>query len=272
MSSKLRSFKPEGRMAVARRLGIGLAALLALMGPARADTAAIASYVINLSGINIATANVSFTDDKGRYAIDIDADVSGVGTLVARGSAKADSEGRTRDGALAASDFNLTTHANGEDFSVKVQYASGNATGFQVAPPLTNNVGRVPLERKDLRGVLDPVGAFILQGKALGPDLCNRTLKIFTGMERYDIDMHYAAMQQATSQRTGYQGPVVLCRLRYVPISGHFKQSEMTAYLAKSKKILIWYAPLANSDYFIPYRVLMGTSVGDLSMVLTDLK
>jgi hypothetical protein len=29
---------------------------------------------------------------------------------------------------------------------------------------------------------------------------------------------------------------------------------------------------LAESGYYIPYRVLLATSVGDLSMVLTSLK
>jgi len=118
----------------------------------------------------------------------------------------------------------------------------------------------------------DPIATFILSGGKLEPKLCERRLKVFTGMERYDIAMSFAAHDTATSPRTGYQGPVVLCRLRYLPISGHFAQSEMTNYLAQSEKMLIWYAPMKDSGYFIPYRILMGTSVGDLSMVLTALR
>ena len=41
--------------------------------------------------------------------------------------------------------------------------------------------------------------------------------------------------------------------------------------LAQSDRILIWYAPLRDTGYFIPYRVLLTTSMGDLSLVLTAL-
>ena len=173
---------------------------------------------------------------------------------------------------LTARDFSLTTRARGEQFAVDVTYASGDATGFKVEPPQQSDYGRVALERKHLNGVTDPLASFILKADALSPDLCNRKLKIFTGMERYDLAMSFGAQQEATSQRTGYQGPVVLCRVKYIPVSGHYEHSEITDYLASSDKILVWYAPLANSGYYIPHRVLLGTAAGDLSMVMTNLR
>ena len=84
--------------------------------------------------------------------------------------------------------------------------------------------------------------------------------------------MSYAGEDTATSARTGYQGPVVLCSVDYDPVSGHFTTSEITNYLADSDRIVIWYAPLGDTGYFIPYRVLLGTNMGDLSMVLTGMK
>lgn len=262
------AFKPSLSRAFA-----GLALMACTTLPAMAQSVnSTADYVVSLAGINMASVEVKFMDDGSHFDLDLGADVSGVGTLVASGTARADSSGTSKTGALNANGFNLETHANGESFSVDVEYTSGNATGFQIQPPVVNNVGRIPIERKDMTGVTDPMASFILKGDSLSPNLCDRTLSIFTGMERFDIKMSFGANDTATSQRTGYQGPVVLCRLRYVPISGHFEQSEITQYLAQSDKILIWYAPLNNSGYYIPYRVLMGTSVGDLSMVLTGLR
>ena len=94
----------------------------------------------------------------------------------------------------------------------------------------------------------------------------------FTGLERFNIAMRFTKEDQATSKKTGYQGPVILCNIRETPISGHFSTSEVTNYLKDSDRILIWYAPLAAKGYFIPYRVLMTTSMGDLSLVLTRLR
>lgn len=231
-----------------------------------------AKYVVSLGGVNVAGVSIDFADNGKNYVIDINADVSGVGALVTSGKASLESSGASNGGRLSANDFNVRTRTSDNSFDVDVQFASGNATGFQIEPPLKNHINRVALERKHLTGVSDPLGAFILKGGQLNAELCNRRLKVFTGIERYDIKMSYAATQEATSKRTGYQGPVVLCKLDYIPVSGHFTSSEITKYLENSERILIWYAPLKGSDYFIPYRVLMGTNAGDLSMVLTGLK
>src|SRR5690606_4241628 len=101
---------------------------------------------------------------------------------------------------------------------------------------------------------------------------CQRKMQIFTGVERFNLAMDYAREETATSRRTGYQGPVVLCNVRYTPVSGHYTTSEITNYLAQTGRILLWYAPLQAEGYFIPYRALLSTSVGDLSIVLTKLE
>jgi hypothetical protein len=189
--------------------------------------------------------------------------------LVATGSASMQSSGRLDANSIDSDKFDLLTRAGGEDFSVRIEYSSGDVTTFVVDPPVLNNIDRVALERKHLHGVNDMLAAFILRAKTLDQSVCQRKMQIFTGLERFDIQMRFGADDVATSPRTGYQGPVVLCKIRYIPVSGHFTTSEMTSFLQKSDRILIWYAPLGTTGYLIPYRVVIATSVGDLSMVLT---
>ncbi|MDR3474812.1 MAG: DUF3108 domain-containing protein [Devosia sp.] len=247
--------------------------LTALPAPVlAAGVDATAGYQISLGGMNIASADVKLADGDGHYSVDVEAHVAGLGSLVASGTAKAESSGVSTASGLASQKFDLTTRANNEDFNVDVQFARGEVTEFVVTPPLTNNLNRVPIERSQLSGVGDMLAGFILKGPALNSALCDRKLRIFTGVERFDLAMSYLADDKATSLRTAYQGPVVQCRIRYTPISGHFTTSESTNYLAQSDRIFIWYAPMGTTGYFIPYRVLLATSVGDLSMVLTTLK
>lgn len=250
-----------------------LAALLALAFAAPAAAVdATASYIVTLGGINIATADITLTEDGSRYSIDLDANVVGVGNLVAQGTARSSVAGTVSGDNLQPQSFMLETKTNGDRFTITVQYAGGNATGFQVEPPLTYDYGRVPVERSHLRGVTDMVSAFVAKGTTLDKSICDRKAAVFTGLERFEITLRYVSDDVATSQRTGYQGPVVLCAIRYVPVSGHFPESEITRGLAESDRILIWYAPLGDSGYFIPYRVLLTTTMGDLSMVLTRLQ
>ncbi|KQX35694.1 hypothetical protein ASD04_13015 [Devosia sp. Root436] len=236
-----------------------------------AEVDATASYILTLGGVNIAAMKVNLDDDGSRYTLDLSANVAGLGTLVASGTAKATSTGRSSGASLLAEEFDLETRANGESFTVDVSFAGRDVSAFKVTPPIVDNYDRVPLERRHLTGVGDFLSAFVLKGNGLDKSLCQRQARIFTGVERFNIAMSYAGDDEATSPRTGYQGPVVLCTVDYDPVSGHFTSSDITNYLADSDRIIIWYAPLGESGYFIPYRVLLGTNMGDLSMVLTNL-
>jgi hypothetical protein len=230
---------------------------------------ATASYILSLGGINVASADIRLTNDDGRYRIDLDADVVGLGNVVAQGSARATTGGMVGGDSLTPSDFTLETTANGERFTVNVEYGGGDATGFFIEPPLIFDYGRIPIERSHLRGVTDMMSAFLIRRRALDQTLCDHGARVFTGLEVFDVDMRFVDTDVATSQRTGYQGPVVLCAVKYTPVSGHFPDSEITRGLTESDRILIWYMPLAETGYFIPYRVLLTTTMGDLSMVLT---
>jgi hypothetical protein len=236
-----------------------------------ADVNGTASYIVSLSGLNVATIDVNLTDDGKHYGMDLKANVAGLGQLVASGSATANSAGLSSGNRLVSQKFDLSTKAKGETFSVNVSYAKGNVASFKVEPPLVNNINRVPIERSHLTGVNDMLASFVVKGGALDKSLCSRKMAIFTGVERFNIAMSYAKDDVATSARTGYQGPVILCNIRYTPVSGHFTTSEMTTFLADSDRILMWYAPMGETGFYVPYRVMLTTSVGDLSMVLTKL-
>ena len=256
------------------RLLSALAATLLLAGTADtalADTSAGASYVISLGGNIIASASFKFDSAGGNYTLGLNANVTGVASLVAAGTAKSDSSGTDAADGLHANAFDLITHSDGQEFKVQVQYNAGDVTAFVVTPPIVNNINRVPIERSQLSGVTDMLAAFILKGPALDRALCDHHAHIFTGIERFDLDFSYAKDDTATSPRTGYQGPVVLCKVAYKPISGHYTTSELTNSLAQNDRILIWYAPLHQTGYYVPYRVLLTTSMGDLSMVMTSL-
>jgi hypothetical protein len=254
------------------RLALGAALVVLLALPtAAAEVKARASYVLTLGGINIANMDVDLTDDERYYTLDLSANVAGLGAVVSSGTATASSRGVSSGRGLVSQNFDLQTRASGETFSVDVTFAGGDVSSFKVEPPIIDNYDRVPIERRHLSGAGDFLSAFVLKGGALDKSLCQRKVGVFTGVERFNIAMNFAREEQASSPRTGYQGPVVLCTVDYQPVSGHFTTSDVTNYLADSDRIVIWYAPLGETGYFIPYRVLLGTNMGDLSMVLTGM-
>lgn len=245
----------------------------ALAGAATAQQAGtIASYIVSIGGINVSNIDIRLSTEGASYQLDLSADVTGLAQVIAQGSGAVNSGGAITATGLQSSRFYLETRTANESFRLQTAYSGANASVGNVTPPLPDNPDRIPVASSHRSGVNDPLAAFILRGEALDGALCNRTLRIYTGIERFDMPLSYVETTTATSTRTAYQGPVVLCAMRYVPISGHFESSEITAYLANSNRLLIWYMPLGNSGFFIPYRVLMGSSFGDISMVLVGLQ
>jgi hypothetical protein len=237
-----------------------------------AEVRATASYGVSLGGTAIANVTVRLNDSGEKYAMALDARITGLAQMVASGTAKVESAGLSSGSGLVSEKFDLLTRASGEDFTVEVEYAQKDVTAFIVTPPIVNNIDRVALERKHLRGVNDMLAAFVLKGNALDSGLCDRSMQIFTGVERFNLKMRYTRDDVATSRRTGYQGPLVLCSVKYTPVSGHYTTSEITTYLAGSDRILIWFAPLRAPGYYIPYRAILSTASGDLSIVLNELE
>lgn len=245
-------------------------ALLALPAAA-AEIKARAEYMVTMGGTHVANARINLTDNGSAYSLVLDAKITGLAQLVASGTAKATSTGSSVDKGLRSQKFDLLTRAGGEDFTSAITYAGGTVDTFKVAPPIVNNIDRVAIERKHLASANDMLAPFVLKGAALDKQLCSRQMPIFTGVERFNLSMKYVKDDVATSKRTGYQGPLVLCSVHYTPISGHYTTSEITTYLAQNERILIWFAPLKTPGYYIPYRALVTTEAGDLSVVLTEL-
>jgi hypothetical protein len=246
----------------------GLFALPATAAPLHS----VAEYTVTMGGTQMASVEVTLDDDGSSYSLSGNAKITGLARLVASGTAKLQSSGASTSSGLRSQRFDLLTRASGEDFTVAITYDAGNVDTFKVNPPIVNNIDRVAIERKQLVGnINDMAAAFVLKGGKLDSGLCDRQMQIFTGVERFNLKLSYAKDDEATSKRTGYQGPVILCNVRYSPISGHYTSSEVTQDLVSKERILIWYAPLTTAGYFIPYRALVTTESGDLSVVLTSL-
>ncbi|NOZ32735.1 MAG: DUF3108 domain-containing protein [Alphaproteobacteria bacterium] len=259
-----------GRLA---RLAGSAGVFLALVGLAPVSAQqffAEARYSISLRGIGVAKLKVGFTEDGQGYRVAIDANVSGLAQLVASGTANVSSSGRSLKGGLLSESFSLRTQTDAGTFKTTYEANNGNVSSFLVTPTLAPNPDRVPVRAPHRKNINDPVAVFLLKDE-LGANACKQSFRVFTGVERFDLALSFAEIQKATSKRTGYQGPVIMCNMRYSPISGHFRSAETTRFLAANQGLLMWFAPLGDTGFLLPYRMLIGTSFGDLSMVLTKL-
>ena len=247
------------------RLGAALAvAALACGVGARGAAAAESRFEAHYSAylailpVTFASGSVTATFDRpGHYVIDLAASGIGFGLT-------AKSTGRIAD-KVAPATAAIDTRAVGEGTQTIRMAMSGGAVSFdQVRPPLPP-LPRVPLTDADRRNVLDPISALLIPSErgGLSPSMCNRTLPIFEGTERFDIVLSYLRTEQVRSAE-GYRGPVLVCRARYRAVAGHRPGARQVQYMEHNDTIEAWLAPVRGAHLLVPWRISVGTLVGTM--------
>jgi hypothetical protein len=98
-------------------------------------------------------------------------------------------------------------------------------------------------------------------GDPLAPPACQRTLAIFDGRMRYDLQLSFKRLDRVRSDQ-GYQGAAVVCGVRFAPIAGHVPDRAAIKYLVQLRDIEMWLAPIAGTRVMVPYRVSVPTPIG----------
>jgi len=253
----------------ARRLLIGALLLPAglIAGPAaHAETATLtASYTISIAGVTIGRADVTSRFTEKGYAAAINGSTWGISRFVSDARASLAGSGRISGSSIVPGTYNFDTSEGDFTTQVRMSMRGGSVVQLEAFPNLIEAADRVPLTGRHKNNVVDPVGAFFVAldrpGPPDGPRVCNRTVKVFDGWQRYDIRTSYRETKNVTG---GYTGDVIVCAARYVPIAGHRPSRESVEYMANNKRLEIWMAPVEGTNLLIPYRILIGTKVGDL--------
>ena len=246
------------------RLGLSAAAAaLAAIAPARADMLH-AAYRVSLVGMPIGSANLDAALSPSGYAIRADAKLTGLARLFANGRGASTGTGAIVQGHVSPSSFATTAASNQMTRTIRMALAGNAVTGIDIAPPFDEKPDRVPLGPHDEQNVVDPVGAAVIPAPASGAmdptEACNRKIPIFDGYTRFDIDLTYVGERSAKAK--GYDGPVVVCAARYVPVSGHSPNRATTKFMAENKDIEVWLAPLEGDRVWMPFRISVRTMIG----------
>ena len=204
--------------------------------------------------------------------LSLDANVSGVAQLVASGIAKVESTGTVTARACGPNSFDLLTRSGGDEFTIKVQLPEGRRHVVHDQPAhrqqYRSHPGRAQAaqRRQRLPRALHP------QGRKL--DRRSATTRQRSSPAS-SASISISAMRGTMSQRAS--APATRGRSFSAPSStsrspGTTRPPRSPTRWRRTTASSIWFAPLGDSGYAIPYRVLLTTSMGDLSMVLTRLK
>ena len=98
-------------------------------------------------------------------------------------------------------------------------------------------------------------------GNLMGAEACQRTLAIFDGRLRYDLQLAFKRMDKVKADK-GYEGPVVVCAIYFSPVAGHIPTRAAIKYISNLRDIEVWLAPIAGTRVLVPFRVAGPTPIG----------
>jgi hypothetical protein len=81
---------------------------------------------------------------------------------------------------------------------------------------------------------------------------------VFDGHTRYNLQLAFKRHDKVKTD-TGYQGSVVVCAVKFIPVADFNPKRFLITYLAAQHDIEIWLAPFAGSWLMVPYRVSIPT-------------
>ena len=224
-----------------------------------------ARYVVTLSGLPIG---------RGAWVIDIGDDhfsaaangaTAGLMQVFASGHGQSAARGTISGGQLGPSTYASRIVTGDKSDEVRMVISAGTVKELTANPPTVASPDRVPVTEAHRRGVADPMTASLMRipgsGEMLAPQACQRTLSIFDGRMRYDLQLVFKRLERVRSE-PGYQGSAVVCAVYFSPIAGYVRDRYAIKYLMQLRDMEMWLAPIAGTRIMVPYRASVPTPIG----------
>jgi hypothetical protein len=237
-----------------------------LAGPAYAQGRVDAQYEVTLAGIPIG---------KGAWVVDIGDDqysaratgkTTGLITALSTGEGGGGAQGRVVKGQLVPSFYSVSMTTNKKNELLTITLANGNVKEFSIEPEPPINPERIPVTEAHKRGVFDPMTGSLLRvpgtGDPVSPEACTQGTAVFDGRMRYDLKLEYKRIETIKVEK-GYQGPVVVCAIMFVPIAGYVPDRAAIKYLKAQRNMEVWFAPVLGTRVLMPYKVTIPTPLGN---------
>jgi Protein of unknown function (DUF3108) len=250
---------------VFRLASAAVVSICLLGGGAGAQGKLDARYLATLSGVPIGEGAWAIDIGQNQFTAVASGMTTGLLRVFASGEGNAASQGAVRSNSLLPKVFVSTINNDRRIQELRIVLSAGTVKELVVDPPTTPNPERIPVTEADRRGVIDPMSAALIRvsgsGDPVSAEACRRTIPIFDGRMRFDLHLSFGRIETVHAQK-GYQGPVAVCGVQFVPVAGYVPERPAIKYLIGRQDIEIWLAPIPATRIVVPYRISLPTPVG----------
>jgi len=247
-------------------IGVAVTAIAAAAGdPALAQGRLDARYAVTLAGMPVGKGAWVIDIAENQFTAAASGATAGLLRVFASGQGSGASRGLIVSGNPVPASFAASITSDKKTEEIRMTLGSGDVKDFAISPEVPVDPERVPVTDAHFHGVSDPMTGTLIRvpgtGNPLTPQACARTTPIFDGRMRYNLQFAYKRMEQVKADK-GYEGPVVVCAVYFIPIAGFIPHRATVKYLAAQRDMEVWLAPVANTRVLVPYRVSIPTPIG----------
>ncbi|HEY6255516.1 MAG TPA: DUF3108 domain-containing protein [Xanthobacteraceae bacterium] len=224
-----------------------------------------ANYVVTLAGVPLGKGSWSIDVTDDQFTATASGATSGLLRVFASGQGSSVAHGGVSGGQPVASTYASNIVADNRSDQVRILFSGGAVKEYLADPPTMPRPDRVPLTDAHRKGVLDPMTASLLRvpgnGDTFVAEACQRTVPVFDGRMRYDLQMVFKHLDRVKAER-GYQGTVVVCAVYFTPLAGHVPDRSTIKYLIAQRDMEVSLAPIAGTRLMVPFRASIPTPIG----------
>jgi hypothetical protein len=241
------------------------AAAIAGADPALAQGRLDARYSVSLAGMPVGKGAWVIDIAENQFTAAASGATAGLLRVFASGQGSGASRGFIVGGNPVPASFAASITSDKKTEEIRMTLGAGDVKEFAISPEPPVDPDRVPVTEAHTHGVSDPMTGSLLRvpgtGNPLSPQACQRTTPIFDGRMRYNLQFAYKRMEQVKADK-GYEGPVVVCAVYFVPVAGYVPHRASIKYLASQRDMEVWLAPVGATRVLVPYRISIPTPVG----------
>ncbi len=270
----------------AGQIGLLAGVLLLFCGVSHAEKAAQlaattsklqATYDMSLGPFDLGDFQLTASFDGPQYDMQAKAKFEILKGLLFRGGGTTRSAGVLTEEGPEPSVFEVSYKGGDKKETRAMRFADGAVSDFSIVPAKRANPHDIPLNEKQLVNVLDPLSAAFLSIRSDlppgDPALCRKTVRVFDGQQRFDIVLSPKRTDKLLKNAPeDLPGPVAVCRVKYVPVSGYRPDNAGVKFLTKTNDVEVWLASVPEENLYLPYRIVVPTALGSGSATLTKVK
>lgn len=208
--------------------------------------------IMTMSGIPIGKMAMELNMANGKYSIGGSAKTYGATRLFSKAKGQSRSSGLYQPGKITPLVHTLQYTSKKKRGSVDIKFDASGVISSKSVPEVRYKPGTIEVLPVHLKAVFDPVTTSIVAVRpdqiGNGPAICNRTLPVYDGKNRFDLKMHFKGTRKIVTK--GFKGISYVCAARYVPVAGHRPFKKHIKRLAANKSIEISLARISHTAIY----------------------